>query len=121
MAKAEMLPSLLPSLPSSLTEYKIRWLGLSAKAVGDAISAANEMEVHVPVLASKKQEYIPFPGALVRVPRKIKERDGEAHAFFICEAALSAAAPVKKHRLSIVLPPRDGIDSRETRSSNAVA
>jgi hypothetical protein len=92
-------------LPNSLTEYKIRSLGLSAKAVGDAIAAASETEVHVPLLASKKQEYIPFPGALVRVPRKINERDGEAHGFGMRDAATSAVAPVKKHRLLIVVPP----------------
>jgi hypothetical protein len=61
----------------------------------------------VPVPASKKQEYIPFPGELVRVPRKISERDGEAHAFGIRDAAVSAVAPVKKHRLLIALPPRN--------------
>ena len=81
MAKAEMLPSDLPSLPTSLTEYKYRLLALNANAVGAAISAASETEVHVPVVASKKQEYIPLPGALVRVPRKTSERDGEAHEF----------------------------------------
>jgi hypothetical protein len=92
-------------LPNSLTEYKIRLLGLSANAVGDAISAASETGVHLPVFASKKQEAIPIPGAFVRVPRKTSDRLVEAQALGARDATASAETPVKKCRLLILGTP----------------
>src|SRR5271165_3542387 len=94
-----MLPSDLPSFPTSLTEYKICRLTLSANAVGEAISAASDTGVQLPVFASKKQEEIPFPAAFARVPRKIRNRDEAAPAFDTRAAAVKAVAPIRKSRL----------------------
>jgi hypothetical protein len=41
----------------------------------------------------------------VRVPRKMSERDGEAHAIGMRDAAATAVAPVKKPSLLMVIPP----------------
>ena len=64
-------------------------LGLSANAVGEAISAACEMEVHFPVVASKIQDEMPAPGVLARVPRKMMDREDFAHAFGIPKVAVA--------------------------------
>jgi hypothetical protein len=67
--------------------------------VGDAISTAKDIGVHVAALASKKQEEIPFPAPLARVPRKIRERADAAQAGGRIVATATADASRRKCRL----------------------